>query len=259
MCTQCRRRLLTLRPSLRPLSTSTPNSAEPPDPPLQPPIDIPDAESSAAASMQQPTDQTSSPSITSTSSVASDPTIENGRPSLLANITQAQRNNMRTDNNNKPSGGMGTSLTSIFDWADKSSPDATSSRSIAEYAPLPEPHHLHIYSTKHNTHITLTKPDRDPLISVSAGTIGFRKAARGTYDAAYQLGAYVMGRIQQQGLLTQIQHLEVVLRDFGPGREAVSKILLGSEGRNVRGRVVRVCDATRLKFGGTRSKNQRRL
>lgn len=68
-----------------------------------------------------------------------------------------------------------------------------------------------------------------------------------------------MGRIQQQGLLTQIQHLEVVLRDFGPGREAVTKILLGSEGRNLRGRVVRVCDATRLKFGGTRSKQARRL
>lgn len=68
-----------------------------------------------------------------------------------------------------------------------------------------------------------------------------------------------MGRIQQQGLLTQIQSLEVVLRDFGPGREAVSKILLGSEGRNLRGRVVRVCDATKLKFGGTRSKNRRRI
>lgn len=68
-----------------------------------------------------------------------------------------------------------------------------------------------------------------------------------------------MGRIQQQGLLAQIQHLEVVLRDFGPGRDAVSKILLGSEGRNLRGRVVRVSDCTRLKFGGTRSKKPRRL
>lgn len=68
-----------------------------------------------------------------------------------------------------------------------------------------------------------------------------------------------MERIQQQGLLKQIESLEVVLRDFGPGREALTKVLLGSEGRAIRGRVVRVADATRLKFGGTRSKKPRRL
>ena len=121
------------------------------------------------------------------------------------------------------------------------------------------PHHLHIYATRHNTHITLTKPDRDPIISVSCGNLGFRKAARGTYDAAYQLGAYTMGRIQEQGLLTQIQKLELILRGFGPGREAITKILLGSEGMNLRPRVCKVTDATRLKFGGTRSKKPRRL
>ena len=68
-----------------------------------------------------------------------------------------------------------------------------------------------------------------------------------------------MERIQQQGLLKQIEFLEVVLRDFGPGREALTKVLLGSEGRALRARVVRVADATRLKFGGTRSKKPRRL
>ncbi|KAI9849527.1 MAG: hypothetical protein M1837_004147 [Sclerophora amabilis] len=121
------------------------------------------------------------------------------------------------------------------------------------------PHHFHIYATKHNTHITLTRPNRDPIISVSAGNIGFRKAGRGNYDAAYQLGAYVMNRIQEQGLLREIQKLEVILRGFGPGREAVTKALLGSEGRYLRGRVSQVTDATRLKFGGTRSRKPRRL
>jgi small subunit ribosomal protein S11 len=121
------------------------------------------------------------------------------------------------------------------------------------------PHHLHIYSHKHNTHITLTRPNRDPIISVSTGNIGFRKAARSTYNAAYQLAAYVLGRIQEQGLLGQIKELEVVLRGFGVGRDACTKALLGSEGRFLRTRVVRVTDATRLKFGGTRSKKPRRL
>ena len=121
------------------------------------------------------------------------------------------------------------------------------------------PHHLHVYATKHNTHLTLTRPDRNPIISVSTGNIGFRKAGRGTYDAAYQLGAYVMGRIQEQGLLTKIERLELVLRGFGPGREAVTKVLLGSEGMGLRHSIVKVTDSTRLKFGGTRSPKPRRL
>ena len=124
---------------------------------------------------------------------------------------------------------------------------------------VPSNHHLHIYAHKHNTHITLTTPDMDPLISVSCGNIGFRKAGRGSYDAAYQLAAFVMSRIQDKGLLPQIQRLEVIYRGFGAGREAVTKAILGSEGRRIRGLVVRLSDSTRLKFGGTRSKKPRRL
>ena len=121
------------------------------------------------------------------------------------------------------------------------------------------PYHLHVYSTKHNTHITLTKPNRDPIISMATGRMGFKKAARGSYDAAYQLGAYVINQIQERGLLRQILELEVVLRGFGAGREAVTKVLLGIEGKSLRDRVVSLSDATRLKFGGTRSKKPRRL
>lgn len=151
-----------------------------------------------------------------------------------------------------------TSRSSIADFAGL---DAHTPPSSTKKLPprLPDPHHLHIYAHKHNTHITLTRPNRFPIISVSTGNLNFRKAQRGTYDAAYQLGKYVMERIQQQGLLKEIQSLEVVLRDFGPGREALTKVLLGSEGRGLRGRVVRVADASRVKFGGTRGEKPRRL
>jgi small subunit ribosomal protein S11 len=120
-------------------------------------------------------------------------------------------------------------------------------------------HKLHIYATKHNTHITLSKPNRDALISVSCGNIGFRKAGRGTYDAAYQLAAFVMSRIQDKGLLPQIKKVELVYRGFGQGREAVTKAILGSEGKRIRGLIVKLSDSTRLKFGGVRSKKPRRL
>lgn len=135
------------------------------------------------------------------------------------------------------------------------------------YKPPPKPHHLHIYATRHNCHITLSTGARDAVISVSAGNLNFRKAARGSYDAGFQLGAFFMAKIKNMGLLDDrypgkggpIRALEIVLRDFGPGREAVLKILMGQEGKELRQKVTRIMDASRLKFGGTRSKKPRRL
>jgi len=129
-----------------------------------------------------------------------------------------------------------------------------------QYIDTPEePYHFHIYSHRRNTHITVTKPNRDAIISMSCGNLGFRKAQRKQYDAAYQLGAYVVDKMHQMGLVKQIQKMEVVLRGFGQGREAVVKVLLGSEGKYLRPKIIRVADATRLKFGGTRSPKPRRV
>ena len=108
-------------------------------------------------------------------------------------------------------------------------------------------------------HITLTKPNREPLLSLSTGNIGFRKAHRGTFDAAYQLSTFSIGKIQEKGYLLNMEKLEVILRGFGPGREAFQKALLGPEGKALKGKVTKVSDSTRLKFGGVRSPNVRRL
>ncbi|KAL2015485.1 hypothetical protein VTK56DRAFT_5374 [Thermocarpiscus australiensis] len=125
-----------------------------------------------------------------------------------------------------------------------------------------EPYHFHIYSHKHNTHVTLTKPNRDAIISLSCGNLGFKKSGRKHYDSAYQLGAYVIDKMHQRNLIGKngkIKKLEVVLRGFGPGREAVVKVLMGNEGKLLRPKIVKVSDSTRVKFGGTRSKRKRRL
>lgn len=145
------------------------------------------------------------------------------------------------------------------------------------------PHRLHVYATKHNTHITLVQAQKsaantasskisgtsassrdqqkqiDTLLSISAGNIGFRKAGRGSYDAAFQLAAFALKQMQERGMLRDMRKLEVVLRGFGAGREAVTKALLGVEGRHIRHTIVGVKDATRLKQGGPRSKKPRRL
>ncbi|KAJ5698475.1 hypothetical protein N7462_000480 [Penicillium macrosclerotiorum] len=127
------------------------------------------------------------------------------------------------------------------------------------YADKAPPHHLHVYSHKHNTILTLTRPNGNPILSMGCGQIGFRKGGRAGFDPAYQLSSHVLSQIQERGLLLDIKRIEVVFRGFGKGRDAFTKVLLGNEGRNVRGLVSRVTDSTRLKFGGTRSRRVRRL
>lgn len=133
-------------------------------------------------------------------------------------------------------------------------------------------HQLHIYATRHNCHITLVRPpgyrnpvngkvsnNRTNLMSVACGNLAFRHTARKHYDSAFQLASYVMGVLKSRGHANTIEQLEVFLRGFGAGREAVTRALLGLEGAWLRGKIVKVSDATRLKFGGTRSKKPRRL
>ncbi|KAG6025070.1 hypothetical protein E4U41_001617 [Claviceps citrina] len=122
-----------------------------------------------------------------------------------------------------------------------------------------EPYHFHVYSHKHNTHITCTKPNREPIISMSCGNIGFRKSRRGTFDSAYSLTKYVLERLIHTDKLSKMTRLELVLRGFGQGREAVVKLLMSPEGKVLRDRIVRVADSTRIKFAGTRSEKPRRL
>ncbi|KAL2105621.1 hypothetical protein VUR80DRAFT_8019 [Thermomyces stellatus] len=177
----------------------------------------------------------------------------------------AQPDNASPGQDNKGSGsGAMANLTRVL------GPDAASDGEEASLASLTkelqgrtgieeEPYHFHVYSHKHNTHITVTKPNRDAIISLSCGNIGFRKARRKQYDAAYQLTVYVLERLYDAGWDNKIEQLEVVLRGFGTGREAATKVLLGSEGTRLRNKIVRVSDATRIKFGGTRSKNPRRV
>jgi len=122
-----------------------------------------------------------------------------------------------------------------------------------------ELHHLHVYATRHNTHVTLTRPNREPMLSLSTGNINFRKSHRGTFDAAYQLTNYSIAQMIEKGFLRGIQGIEVIMRGFGPGREAFQKALLGTEGKAIQPKIQRVTDSTRLKFGGCRSPAVRRL
>lgn len=152
---------------------------------------------------------------------------------------------------------------SVFSALGKSGVDTnvlsdTSPKAAAEEQEY-EPYHLHILATKHNTHITCTKPNREPIISLSAGCLGYKKSRRSGFDSAYSLTKYVIERLIHNGWPMKMKKLEVVMRGFGQGREAAIKVLMSPEGKVLREKIVRVADSTRLKFGGTRSKRARRL
>ncbi|KAJ5587777.1 Myosin light chain kinase-like protein [Penicillium hispanicum] len=159
-------------------------------------------------------------------------------PSPLSAITRM----MQGDNSASPASGVSSDYARLAE-----SLEADMMKN--PYSDRAPPHHLHVFAHKHNTMITLTRPNGTPLLSLGCGQIGFRKAGRSGFDPAYQLSSHVMSQIQERGYLLDIKQIEVVYRGFGKGRDAFTKVLLGNEGRHLRGLVSRVTDSTRVKFG----------
>ncbi|KAG5439644.1 hypothetical protein PCK2_000778 [Pneumocystis canis] len=87
--------------------------------------------------------------------------------------------------------------------------------------------------------------------------VGFKKSQRGGYEAGYQACISMFERMTQKNI--RPTKLEIILRGFGKGREAIFKCINGTEGAPFRPFIHRITDATRLKFGGVRGRKARRL
>ncbi|CEQ39710.1 SPOSA6832_01261, partial [Sporobolomyces salmonicolor] len=146
---------------------------------------------------------------------------------------------------------------------------------------LTQPYKLHVFSTRNNTILTLTtspsggadpspSDPHHPIAWVSAGSAGYKGAARGTYDAAVEVALKMFQKVgdlldppvlsggqKKKAAGPKPTELEVIWKGFGQGRDAVFRTLMGAEGDKVRGLVRRVTDATPLKIGGTRAKKRR--
>lgn len=95
--------------------------------------------------------------------------------------------------------------------------------------------------------------------SVTAGQLGFRKSQRQEYEAGFQVSSKMFKTIEERNYIGPHDKIELILKNFGKGREAFQAALLGKEGSKIKNNIVRVCDATVLKFGGDRPKKLRRL
>ncbi|KAI8080668.1 uncharacterized protein B0P05DRAFT_539097 [Gilbertella persicaria] len=115
------------------------------------------------------------------------------------------------------------------------------------------PFQLHINATFNNTIITLTRPNGAPLVTTSGGSAGFKKAARSGYEAAHQAAIQLLDKMNAKNV--QVSNVHIVLKGFGPGRDAAFKALVSGTSWNVK----RITDATPTPFGGCRPKKARRL
>ncbi|KAI9268789.1 hypothetical protein BY458DRAFT_511065 [Sporodiniella umbellata] len=115
------------------------------------------------------------------------------------------------------------------------------------------PHQLHITASPNNTIVTLARPNGSPLITTSGGSAGFKKAARSGYEAAHQASLQLLEKMNTKNL--QVPNIHIVLKGFGPGRDAAFKALIAGATWNVK----RITDATPVPFGGCRPKKARRL
>ncbi|CAI2180869.1 8205_t:CDS:1 [Funneliformis geosporum] len=136
-----------------------------------------------------------------------------------------------------------------------SSPNSDVAKLLSDFlVPSEEIYILHIHASYNNTLVTLTNSRGDILLTKSGGSVGFKKAQRGGYEAAHQTAAGVIQKIKEKGL--NVKNVEICIKGFGPGRDAAFKALANVENQwNVK----RITDTTPLPFNGCRPRKARRL
>lgn len=116
---------------------------------------------------------------------------------------------------------------------------------------------LHIQSTRNNIILTLTTMSGNIICSSSGGAAGFKKAARGEYEAGYRAALAMFKKIEDSRIRWGVGGLELVWKGFGKGREAAFRALLTQEGQATRSLVTSMRDATAIKIGGVRPRKRR--
>lgn len=124
------------------------------------------------------------------------------------------------------------------------------------------PYRLYCSTERRNTTITLTDPHGNALHRVTTGMVGYKKSARKGAEPALRAAFEMFSAIKNNerayyrktGLT--MTHYELYFKGLGQGREGVQKAFMASEGAEVRRRVVKVVDTTRLKIGGVRPKKR---
>ncbi|PIA18032.1 translational machinery component, partial [Coemansia reversa NRRL 1564] len=112
---------------------------------------------------------------------------------------------------------------------------------------------LHVHASSNNTIVSLTDANGRVFFNSSGGQVGFRKAQRSGFEAAYQATASIANKARDKDI--RIRSLEIRLRGFGTGRDAAFKAVTTLTSWPISA----VTDVTPIPFNGCRPKKARRL
>ena len=160
-----------------------------------------------------------------------------------------------------------TALTSFRPVNTANMPHPGPSASSSFKAPLPLPvserpkqqpgyFHVHVVSITSNIHITITDHNHDPVVSMSAGRLGYKHARRRSPEAAYDTAIAAFEKFQKTD--HRVENVEIILKGFGAGRRGFLSALLGQHGEFLLRKVIRVTDATPMVIGNVPLANKRR-
>ncbi|KAJ2758832.1 hypothetical protein IWQ56_005900 [Coemansia nantahalensis] len=112
---------------------------------------------------------------------------------------------------------------------------------------------LHVHASSNNTVLSLTDALGRVIVNSSGGAVGFKKAQRAGFEAAYQATASIANTVKERGI--DVRKIEIRLKGFGAGREAAFKAVNSLTDWAV----CAVSDVTPVPFNGCRPKKARRL
>ncbi|KAJ1745803.1 hypothetical protein LPJ77_004303 [Coemansia sp. RSA 2523] len=112
---------------------------------------------------------------------------------------------------------------------------------------------LHVHATSNNTILSLTDANGRVIVNSSGGLVGFKKAQRAGFEAAYQATASVANTVKERDIF--VKNVEIRLRGFGAGRDAAFKAV----GSLTNWNICAITDVTPIPFNGCRPKKARRL
>ncbi|KAJ2550984.1 hypothetical protein EV175_003861 [Coemansia sp. RSA 1933] len=112
---------------------------------------------------------------------------------------------------------------------------------------------LHVHASSNNTIMSLTDAKGRVIVNASGGSVGFKKAQRAGFEAAYQAAASIVNTVIEKNIT--VVKIELRLKGFGTGRDASFKAITSLTNWPV----FRIVDTTPVPFNGCRPKKARRL
>lgn len=137
-------------------------------------------------------------------------------------------------------------------------PVAASAKMDKSLSTRAEIYAVYVKSTRTNTITTLTRPNGNPVRTLTGGNLGFKGGNRSSYEAGYKCAVEIFKALEEEMKKTTEPKWQLYLNGFGQGREAIQKALMATEGQVVKPNLIRVTDKTPIKIGGTRAQKRKR-